>query len=96
MKEEFKEVLQNEARLRKIFWDKMRSLKEKVNVELMKVHHYDKTICFFCKNYSYLSFLKCDNCQKKHCISHGDKNCCDNRKMTLFVKLSDKVYKSSL
>lgn len=83
--------MENELELRKKFWEKISGLKIKVSVERMKKEHYDKTMCFFCKNYSFLSYLKCDLCKKKTCLKHCEKKCCQQRKLTLFCKLSDLV-----
>lgn len=44
---------------------------------------YDKNMCCHCKNYCYLSLLRCLECQKAYCLDHVCGCCCDQYQLLL-------------
>lgn len=54
--------------------------------------HYDKSLCNFCKNYSFFSNIKCENCLKKFCVTHFDKCSCEKKDYSLYLRYSDEVF----
>lgn len=50
---------------------------------------YDRFVCSICTNYSFLSYLSCENCRKSGCSEHISICICDKSKMTLFERYTN-------
>jgi hypothetical protein len=44
---------------------------------------YDKNMCCYCKDYCYLSLVRCLDCQKAYCLDHVYGCCCDQYQLLL-------------
>ena len=49
---------------------------------------YDKNSCSVCRNYQYLSSIRCEDCNKNYC-ERDVKLCCNGRFELVFRKLNE-------
>ncbi|KAL4442296.1 hypothetical protein ABPG74_005637 [Tetrahymena malaccensis] len=91
IKEEWSRIVSAEKQKRKNIIAKYGEDNLKICEFSNKKERYDRHICWLCGYYSFYSYLFCNNCIKKSCISH-ETPCKCNKNPQLFIRFTDEDF----